>query len=320
LPPALHVDHWVADCTIRRLREHRDGSRNQPFLIWCSFSKPHAPLDPPYAYAAAYDPRVLPPPFGDPSLLETRHPGLARTRQTHALASLSPAAWQVIRAYYYGVMTFQDEQIGRVLAALAEMECAENTIVIYTADHGDLLGDFGTCFKSNFLRGSVQVPFIWRGPGLPVGERRRHLAGLQDILPTLAALAGTPLPEPVDGVDLSPALRSASASGRDLFFGTCNEAPAQTAMVFDGRWKYIYSQQGPTEELYDLEQDPAELQNLALTPDGMARLPDWRARLVAEARRFGDDRLLDGEGLAVAPLDRAALARLPVQGMGWRWA
>jgi len=319
LPPELHVDHWVADCTIRRLREHRARRAGQPFLLWCGFPKPHAPLDPPSEFVQRYDVRGIPAPFGDESMLADRNPDIARTRITHGLDSLSPAARRVAKMYYYALITHQDEQVGRVLAALDAAGAADETIVIFTADHGDLMGDFGGFFKCTFLEGSAHVPLILRAPGSPRGDRRKQLVGLQDILPTLAALTGCPLEHEVQGLDLGATLRSGEAPLRDLFYGQCGDAPSQCAMVFDGHWKYCYAQEGPTEELYDLASDPHELVNLASSPGGEALLRHWRERLIAEARRLGDTALLDGGGLASAPLDREAIRRLPLGGFGWRW-
>ena len=319
LPAEHHVDHWVADCTIKRLREHVRTRPDKPFLIFCSFPKPHSPMDPPHEYAALYDPRDIPPPVGSESLLADRNPSLQRTRQTHAMATLSPAARQVIKAYYYGLVSFQDAQIGRVMEALEQLGVADDTIILYTADHGDLLGDFGTYFKGNFLEGSVHVPLIFKAPSVPGGQRRGQLAGLQDILPTLATLTGCALSRQVQGVDLSGALRDGRAGVREVFYGTCGDRPAQSAMVFDGRWKYCYAEQGSTEELYDLAEDPGELVNLATRPDAEQLLAPWRQRMSAEARRWNDLDLLDGDALAAAPLDRSTFAELPVSGMGWRW-
>ena len=90
-------------------------------------------------------------------------------------------------------------------------------------------------------------------------------------------------------------------------------------MVTDGRMKYCYAQWGPTEELYDLEADPQELVNLATRPDAEGLLAIWREKLIAEARRLGDTKLLHGDGLASSPLDRSGFKDLPVRGMGWRW-
>ena len=317
VPAAHHVDHWVADRTIARLHEHAERRSGRPFLLFGSFPKPHSPYDPPREYAFRYDPRDVPPPAGDESLLGDRCPTLARTRITHAHESLSPEARLVIKAYYYGLVTFQDAQVGRVLSALDDLGLAEDTIVVYTADHGDLMGDFGTYFKSNFLEGSVRVPLLVRAPQLPAG-RREQLVGLQDLLPTLAGLSGCPLDADIHGMDLTGIVGDASAAGRPLYYSQCGDAPRQSAMVTDGRWKYIYSQEGPTEELYDLAEDPAELRNLA-SEGGGASLGPWRDRLMAEARAVGDTGLIGLGGLVRAELDREAIGALPVGGMGWRW-
>ena len=317
LPAEHYVDHWVADRTIQRLRQHLRQSPDQPFLIWCSFPKPHTPLDPPAEYARLYDPRDVPPPAGSEALLADRNPVLETTRITHGIDTLSPAALRVIKAYYYAVITHQDAQVGRVMEALEAAGAADDTIVIYNSDHGDLMGDFGTFFKSNFMEGSVRVPLIVKAPGVPAGQRRRQLVGLQDILPTLAAMTDCPLGRDVHGMDLSEILRDDGAAGRDVFYAQCGDGPRQSAMLCDGRWKYCYCQQGPTEELYDLQSDPQELINLA--GGAGPQLAEWRQRLAEQARRIGDTAILDGDGLVTSPLDRSAIADLPVAGMGWRW-
>ena len=319
LPPEHHVDHWVADRTIARLRQHVRGHPDEPFLLFCSFPKPHSPYDPPAGFVERYDPRDIPPPLGTDAMRDSRNPYLERVRHTHGMDTLSPAARLVIKAYYYALVTHQDAQVGRVLAALDAAGVADDTIVVYTADHGDLLGDFGAYFKCVFLNGSVNVPLILRGPGLPAGQRRGQLVGLQDLLPTLAALTGCPLGHAVHGIDLSAALQDDAAPVRDVFYSQCCDPPRTSAMVSDGRWKYCYAQEGAVEELYHLADDPDELDNLAVRPDADSLLRPWRERLMAEARRIGDTTLLDGDGLAAAPLDRAALATLPISGMGWRW-
>jgi arylsulfatase A-like enzyme len=218
-------------------------------------------------------------------------------------------------------VTFQDEQVGRVLAGLEEMGLSENTIVLYIADHGDLLGDFGGFFKCNFLEGSVRVPILLRAPSLPTGERRRQLVGLQDILPTLANLTGCELGEDVDGHDMTPWARDDRATGRDLFYAQCHESPRQSAMVTDGRWKYCWQETGGVEELYDLREDPHELNNLAIADGSGPTLTEWRERLIAEATRYGDTGLLteDGSNLRTSPLDRDAIRKAGIGGMGWRW-
>ena len=321
LPEEHHVEHWVADRAIERLRQHRRSRADQPFLIWYGSPKPHSPYDPPAKYAAMYDPRQLPPPLGDESMLADRDPSIEVTRVSLAQTSLSPAARHVVKAYYYGLVSFQDAQIARVVQALKQEGVYDETIIVFTCDHGDLLGDFGAYFKGNFLNPSVRVPLVIKAPHSPAGAQRRQLAGLQDILPTLAALAGCPLSQAVQGLDLSGALLYDRAATRELFYSQCMDSPRQSAMITDGRWKYCYAQWGATEELYDLAGDPHELENLARPGRGGLDelLEPWRKRLMDEARRLKDAALLDGAGLVSSPLDRAAIAKLPISGMGWRW-
>jgi len=225
----------------------------------------------------------------------------------------------VIKMYYYALITHQDAQIARVLAALDQAGVADDTIVLYCADHGDLMGDFGTWFKGVFLEGSARVPFLMRGPGIPKGEVRSQLTGLQDVLPTLASMTGCLLPKAVQGLDLTAALRDAKAPLRDVFYGQCMHDPRQSAMITDGRRKYCYAQEGGIEELYDLDADPTELVNLASKPGAEARLAPWREKLIAEALRLGDVSLVKDGKLVTSPLDREAIRKLPIREMGWRW-
>jgi arylsulfatase A-like enzyme len=235
------------------------------------------------------------------------------------MTTLSPAARQVIKAYYYALITHQDAQVGRVLAALDDAGLGDDTIVLYGADHGDLMGDFGTYFKGVFLEGSARVPFLMRGASVPRGETRMQLTGIQDVLPTLAAMTGCPLPQPVQGLDLTAALRDAAAPLREIFYGQCMNDPRQSAMVTSGRWKYCYAQMGAVEELYDLKSDPTELVNLASKGAHGKLVASWRERLIAEALRLGDATLVKDGRLVTSPLDREALKKLPIREMGWRW-
>ena len=322
LPAEHHPDHWVADRTIQKMREHAADYPDKPFLIWTSFPKPHAPLDPPAEYAQMYDPRQVPAPFGDESLLADRNPYMEYTRITHALDSLSPQARRVARAYYYGLISFQDAQVGRIMQALEEIGEVENTIIVYTADHGDLMGDFGTFFKCSFQQGSLNVPIIFAGAGVPKEQRRTQLVGLQDILPTAAELTECCLDQKVHGLDLTDVMNDSGAEGRDIYYAQCLDAPQQMAMVTDGSLKYCYCQQGPTEELYDLVNDPHELVNLATDKDHHADLLKWREVLINQARRLGDNDILDPScrnGLVGSSLNREDFKKLPITGMGWRW-
>jgi choline-sulfatase len=319
LPMEHHVDHWVADCTIRRLEQHRAETPDQPFFMWMSSPKPHAPYDPPKPYDSMYDPRTIPPPFGSADLLTDRDPFLDHLRYTHALASLSPEAWQVARSHYYGLISFLDEMIGRVLRHLDETGLIDNTLILFTADHGDLIGDFGSGFKATHLNGSVRVPFLVAGPGVAAGQISEAQVGLQDILPTFAEASGSALNTSVHGRSLCTLFADSSATVRERYYSSTENGCGQSAMICDGEWKYIYSEANGTEELYDQTHDRGELHNLAADPAQAGRLAILREQLIETAQEFDDQGLLSNGALKSKPVDRSSFPRLPVKGLGWRW-
>jgi arylsulfatase A-like enzyme len=217
------------------------------------------------------------------------------------------------------LITFQDLQVGRLMQFLKDNDLEGNTVVLFTADHGDLMGDFGCFFKSNFLNGSVRVPLILRSPGqMPAGVNSDQLVGLQDVLPTLASLAGVPLEQQVDGADLSALAADPEHTVRPYYVAQCGNDPRQSYMIFDGRYKYIYSQWDGVEELYDEQEDPKELQNLAGQSSSKSRLSDMRNLLIEWCKKNDDPEMLDDGNLKRSSLDPEALRR-PMQGfMGWR--
>ncbi len=322
LPEALHEESWIASRTLARLTEHRRASPDQPILLWASFAKPHPPYDPPRPWDTLYDPRALPPPLGDwedDSLLAGRDPELVARRFSYGWQNLSREAVQVCRAYYGAMVTFQDAMIGRMLDDLDASGQADNTIVIYTADHGDLLGDFGRFFKTCFYDGSVKIPLIIRAPGvIPPGKASRdQLAGLQDILPTLAGLTGFPLDAPVDGLDLTPVLRNPAATGRPFYVAQTVESPGQKYMIRTPEWKYMYAEAGGTEELYEVSRPLYELTNLASDPAFRGVLTDLRGRLIDWCRDNGDTAMVPGGKLAVSAVPDPQPPFGPGH-MGWR--
>ncbi len=319
LPQEHAPDAWVAARTLAALRRHAEQDGDKPFFAWMSFPKPHSPYDPPQPYDRLYDPRRVPPPFGTRDMLADRNPHMRISAFRHGMNFYSPEAVQVFRAHYYGLVTFQDAMIGRVMDFLRQTGQAENTIVLYTADHGDLIGDYGGCFKCNFQVGSVGVPLIVSAPGrAPSGRSSDALAGLQDVLPTLASLAGVSLPYPTDGKDLTSALHGDDRV-REVYIAHCLHSPWQSYMASDARWKYIYSETNGVEELYDVLNDPQELRNLI--PEGVA--PDVARRLRREIVRWcaenGDTEMLDGNDLKRTEMKVEELCHFQPTSLGWRW-
>lgn len=328
LPKEHYVDAWVADRTIAYLRQHSERNLNSPFFLFAGFPRPHAPYDPPRPYDTMYDPRDVPAPLTTADERK-RTPTKEVERISRAWDRFPPQMTQLARAYYMAQISFQDEQIGRIISFLEETGELEQTIVVYTADHGDLMGDFGYFGKQSFYRGSVNIPFIIRMPGSRPAEfsadsTSQALVGLQDIFPTLASVCGIGAEkgaglEQVDGIDLSPLLTGSQFAGRQWIVSTCGDDPRQLFMVADQKWKYCYSQVGGVEELYDMENDPGELENRAQLPGSAPVIDTMRERLRSWLAEMGDTSVIAGPDLAANEEPIIEKAAFDGSRMGWRW-
>ncbi len=285
-----------ADAAIDFLRGHRGP---EPFCLYVAFTAPHDPRMAPPPYATMYDPLRIP----QPENFLPEHPfdnGELHVRDEQ-LAPF-PRTVETVRRHiadYYGMITHLDANVGRVLAALRECGHTEDTVVVYTADHGLAVGRHGLFGKQNLYDPSVRVPLILAGPGLPRGGRVEALTQSYDLFPTLCALTGTQVPPTVEGRDLVPLAhgqrptlhQSAWAMYRDV-----------QRMVTDGRWKLIRyyrseRRRSGTEciQLFDLETDPWEMHDQSPDPaqaDRVRALADCLARWQAEL----------GDPLAGAPV------------------
>jgi len=288
LPEPLHETHWTADVAIDLLRR-RDPTR--PFFLWVSFLRPHAPLDPPQVYWDMYEDAELPaPPLGAWSLRHAVPP------------PLDPNAWEGYlpqqlqrRAQigYYASITHVDAQIGRLLEEMRRLRVADDTFMLMTSDHGEMLGDHHLWRKTYAYEGSARVPFLLRfprGTNLATGRVRDEVVGLADVMPTVLDAAGVEVPETVEGRSVLSLLRSSSTAGepvewRQWLHGEHTACYADTnAMHYltDGREKYVWFPPTGEQQLFDLQADPQELVDLARDPAHAARVARWRERLVRE--------------------------------------
>ena len=314
-----YVDSWVTTRSLHWIEEHRRQHPDQPFFMWTSFIKPHPPYDPPRPFDRMYDPRDIPAPVGGPEDLQHASPALSLRPASYGWDRMGPEGFQNSRAHFYGLVSFLDKQIGRLLGYLEDNGLREDTILLLSADHGDLLGDHGIFFKSCFFNGSVRIPFIVSAPGqgVPKGEVRDHPVGTEDALPTLCDLAGVPVPDNIHGKSLRQAMSDASAHVRDYYVSETGGAPNQSMMVFDGRWKYVYSELNGVEALYNEEADPHETCNvIGENPDRAAAMREY---LVNWCKEYGDDEMLDPSGNQVrTEFKPEEHMRTPKQCLGWR--
>jgi len=301
----LDYDDEVGFCALRFLGHHARIADPRPFFLTVSFTHPHDPYAIRQDYWDRYQgieidlPRV---PALAPERIDAHSRRLARVAAMSEVAITEDDVRRARRAYY-GAISYVDDWVGRLLGTLATFGLAEDTVVLLTSDHGDLLGERGLWYKMCFFEWAVRVPLIVAAPGRFAPRRVRTPVSLVDLMPTLLELAGTEagLTSEHDGASLAPALQGADLGERAVLGEYLAEgALAPIFMIRRGPWKLVWSEPDPP-LLYDLETDPLELDNLAERPGHAARLRE----LEAEVRR-----LWDPAGLRAAILESQRSRRL----------
>ena len=254
-----------------------------PWLGKVSFVTPHYPFTVPREFLDLYPLESLPMPRRSDPREWDQHPAVEIFRRAGGLDE--PLTRQeTLRAVqaYYGLVSFMDAQVGLVLDALEATGQAENTIVLYVSDHGELLGTDGLWFKGTMAEGSVRIPAILAGPGVPPGQHCATNVSLIDVFPTVIDVLNLP-PHPEDadlpGRSLLQVANSPVDPARTVF-SEYHSANSHTGsfMIRRGAWKYVYYT-GFAERLYDLETDPWEEDDLASDPAYAAALEECRAAL-----------------------------------------
>jgi arylsulfatase A-like enzyme len=297
-----------ADAAIQFLQTYKS---DDPFFCYVAFTAPHDPRNPPLAYRQMYYDK--PPPL--PKNFLPQHPfdnGFTKNVRDENLAAY-PRTPEVVRdqlCEYYGLITYLDEQVGRILAALEASGKADHTIIIYAADHGLALGSHGLLGKQSVYEHSMKCPLIVAGPGVPSSESREAFTYLFDIFPTVCALAGVGLPEKIAGHDLAPIWQGKVPRIRDSVF-----LPYSKLMrsVRDDRWKLIFYPQINYRQLFDLEHDPDEMHNLADDPSYAGQIERLTVRMRAWQAQVGDEQPLTVEHPRPAEVRFDDFARKPDQ-------
>jgi arylsulfatase A-like enzyme len=270
-----------ADAAIEFLQGYNE---EKPFFTYVAFTAPHDPRQPPPAYREMYYRKRLP----MPANFLPQHPfdnGMTKNLRDENLAAW-PRTESVIRdqlAEYYGMITHLDEQIGRILAALAKSGKADNTIVIFAADNGLALGSHGLLGKQSVYEHSMRSPLVIAGPGIPKGRSTRAFTYLLDVFPTLCDVLGLQAPTTLAGQSLRPLWQGKKMSLRDSVF-----LPFQQIQraVRDERWKLIAYPRPGHLQLFDLKTDPFEKTNVIDRPEYglhvarlMKRMKEWQTQV-----------------------------------------
>lgn len=271
IPEKHHGSTWVADRTIDFLGEKHD----RPFFYWSSWIAPHPPWNPPEPFASMYPIEAVDPPLHWDQPLESLPHRMRSNKESCDLAFASIDHLKRIKALYWGNISLVDKGVGRILKALDQLGLAENTLVIFASDHGEMMGDHGTVGKGRPYEASMRIPFLARLPGrLESGSTSNDRVSLLDIMPTCLDLANASHPDgpALPGASILAGPRGGLAEPRDQMVVEFNHAPWRWLSLLDGPWKYNYYCFGGWEELFHLGEDPNELRNLLLeNPTAAAR-------------------------------------------------
>ena len=280
IPEEEQFDSFVARESIRFLKQHGQ----KPFFLVTSFLKPHDPFTPSQRFADMFRPEdmKLPATWGKIDLStvpqEIRR-SIEHAGPTPELDDPEQAKRRI--AFYYANLAQMDDNAGKVLRALHDLNLENDTIVLYTADHGEMLGEHKLWDKFQFYESSVRVPLLVRVPGLPAGDVSRTLVGNVDVAATLAELTGLHAPNQTDGASFAADLRAPSKTRDTTVFSEYNLGNRRAKyMIRRGDWKYNYYTHD-TAELFNLRDDPDEMHNLAALPQFKAKADELKARIFA---------------------------------------
>lgn len=282
--------HWsevVADDAVDFVAQARESDK--PFFMYLAFNAPHDPRQSPAEYVSRYPlSRIVLPKSFQPDYPYQNEIGCGPSLRDEKLAPFprTEHAVKVHRQEYYAIITHLDAQVGRILDALDRSGKADNTWIIYTADHGLAVGRHGLFGKQNMYDHSLRVPFLIAGPGVTSGSKPSAPIYLQDAMATTLELAGVARPEHVYFRSVLPHLRGdKQAKVRDTIFGAY--LSLQRAVIHDG-WKLIVYPKADVVRLYHLSDDPDELHDLAGDPKQTERKRDLAKRLQGEQRQLED--------------------------------
>lgn len=296
-PEETHVTNWAAQQMARTIKR-RDPLR--PSFWYLSFSHPHPPLWPLREYVELYRNCPIPQPFYGDWTSEERFPEALKYfihRRDDYVSS-----WQIeeLRRAFYALCTHIDHQLRVVIGTLCQEGLMDNTIILFTSDHGDMLGNHRLWAKSQMYQDSNCVPMLLSGikddPRVGVNRTDQRLVGHADIMPTLLDLAGIPIPEHVEGISM------VGEQQRPYILSECSDGPSATRMVRKGDLKLIYHAAGNVRQLFNLKDDPCECIDLAADPQYVSQLEKLTDILIENLYGEGRNWIRNGQ-LIGKPLD-----------------
>ena len=274
-----------AGAAIDFINEYGAGKRENPFFCYVAFTAPHDPRSPRKDYIDMYPPASIPVPGNFMKLHPFAFDQLDLRDENLAPWPRTPEIIQESLADYYALISHLDAKVGEIIETLKKNGLFENTIIVYAADNGLAIGSHGLLGKQDVYEHSTNVPLIVSGPGIPKEKVSHALVYLYDLFPTLSDLCRLPAPSGVDGKDLVPVLTGETTGVRDALY-TAYRNTARAVRTKD--WKIIYYPQRNYTQLFNLEKDPLEINNLARLPESQPRI-DEMMKLLREFHAATDD-------------------------------
>jgi len=278
----IEVDDLVEERAIEYLRD--PARKDQPWALNASFIAPHFPLVVPERYFNLYPLDQIDVPEIPEGHLENQHPVHQRMRSMFGAVDFPAEQVRRARAGYYGLITYLDEKIGRLLQVLEETGQRENTVVVHFSDHGEMNGEHGMWRKSSMYEASSRVPLQIRWPGrIEGGQRIGGAVSLVDLVATVVDVAGAQSVVPLDGNSLMGLMQGRSGGWKDEVFCEylAHGVQRPTAMLRTGRYKFNYSL-GDAPELYDITADPNEFNDLAASAEHASVVTQLQQRLLSQ--------------------------------------
>ena len=267
LPAHLTVESWAADRAVEQLQVGDD----RPYFGFVSFIGPHPPFAPPVPFNRMYDPDRMPSPISGSMATDHMDEQIPWMNRMIWADAINDAWARVLKARYYGEISYIDDCMGRILDTVEARGDADNTVICFFSDHGDHLGDHTAWQKESFFDVSAHVPFLVSWPArLPQDVRRDELVCLTDLFGIATHAAGNT--DAREGIDVLGVV-AGTAQPREHLIGYYGEPGTDhfKVMVRDSEWKYIYLSNGGREQLFNLREDPNELINRAETHRDTAR-------------------------------------------------
>ena len=289
-----HTSELLADNAVEFLENHAKDS-DQPFFMYVAFNAPHDPRQSPKEFVDMYDPSLIP----LPANYLPEHPfdqGDRYTLRDEILAPF-PRTPGVVRTHiheYYAIITHMDREIGRILEALDKTGLSDNTYIIFTSDHGLAVGQHGLMGKQNQYDHSIRVPFVISGPGIPGGRVSDEMVYLYNLYATTCELAGIGVPEQVEFKSIVPLLKGHGGSGYEAIFGSYVN---YQRMVRTRDYKLILYPEAGEVQLFNMEEDPWETNNLFYKPEYGRVVSTLYGKLTRLQQEVGDTMVLSGMGI-----------------------